>query len=136
MRVVLDTTIILSSFISQDSYPYQAIDLWFRKEYSLVTSLWQIEEIKAVSRRPRIQAIVTNQEVGRLINLLREKAIVLEELPEVTYSSDPDDNPILASAIAAQAQYVVSGDKRHLLPLKTVKGIPVITVREFVELFD
>jgi uncharacterized protein len=73
--------------------------------------------------------------VGRLINLLRDKAIVLKELPEVAYSPDPDDNPILAAAIAAQAQYVVSGDKKHLLSLKAVKGIPVITACEFVELF-
>jgi uncharacterized protein len=73
--------------------------------------------------------------VGQLINLLREKAIVLKDLPEVAYSPDPDDNPILAAAIAAQAQYVVSGDKKHLLSLRIVKGIPVISAREFVELF-
>ncbi len=136
MKVVLDTTIIISSFISQDSYPYKAVDLWFRKEYTLVTSTWQIQEIQGVSRRPRIKALITEHEVGRLINLLREKAVVLKELPDVAYSSDPDDNPILAAAIAAQAQYVVSGDKKHLLSLEAVKGIPVITAREFVELFD
>lgn len=136
MRVVLDTTIIISSFINQDSYPYKAVDLWFRKEYTLVTSQWQIREIQGVSRRPRIRSLITEHEVGRLINVLREKALVLKELPEVAYSPDPDDNPILAVAIAAQAQYVVSGDKKHLLSLGTVKGIPVITAREFVALFN
>ena len=79
--------------------------------------------------------MVKSYEVGKVINLLKTKAIVLETLPEVTYSQDPKDNPILASAISAQAQYVVSGDKKHMLSLGVVQGIPIITVRAFVELF-
>jgi uncharacterized protein len=135
MRVVVDTTTIISSFIKRDSYPYKAIDLWFRKEYTPITSIWQIEEIQNVTRRPHVKAIIKAPEVGKLINLLRDKAVVLEELPDVAYSPDPNDNPILAAAIAAQAQYVVSGDKRHLLSLEAVQGISVINVREFVGLF-
>jgi uncharacterized protein len=114
MKVVLDTTIIISSFISQNSYPYKAVDLWFQKEYTLVTSTWQIQEIQGVSRRSRIKALITEHEVGRLINLLREKAVVLKELLEVTSSPDPDDNPILAAAIAAQAHYIVVGIETNL----------------------
>jgi uncharacterized protein len=133
MRVVLDTTTLISAFISKQGYPYKALDLWFRREYTLVTSTWQIEEFQEVSRRDRIKPLVNSIEVGRFINLLRQKAIVLEELPEVSYSPDPKDNPILAAAIIAQAQYVVSGDKQDMLALEAVKGIPIITVREFVE---
>jgi uncharacterized protein len=135
MRVVLDTTTIISSFIRRDSYPYQAVDLWFQKEYTLVTSLWQVKELRETTHRPKIQEVVKPYEVGRLINLLKNKAIVLETLPEVTYSQDPKDNPILASAIAGQAQYVVSGDKKHMLSLGVVQGIPITTVKAFVELF-
>jgi predicted nucleic acid-binding protein len=51
------------------------------------------------------------------------------------YSPDPDDNPILSAAIQGQVQYVVSGDKGHMLDLETVKGIPIVTVREFVSMF-
>ncbi|MGL4610101.1 MAG: putative toxin-antitoxin system toxin component, PIN family [Trueperaceae bacterium] len=123
MRVVLDTTTLISSFISRDSYPYKAVNLWFQKEYTLVTSHWQIEELRGVSQRPHIKTLITEHEVGRLINLLRKKAIVLKDLPDTAHSADPDDNPILSAAIAAQAQYIVSGDKKHLLSLKSVRGI-------------
>lgn len=135
MRVVLDTTTIISSFISEEGYPYQAIQLWIKRDYDLVTSEWQIEEIKDVSKRDRIKPLVSPQAVGRLINLIREKAIVLETLSDVDYSPDPKDNPILAAAVDAQVQYIVSGDKRDMLALERVKGIPIITVREFVESF-
>lgn len=136
MKVVIDTTIIISAFISKESAPNQAIDLWFQKEYTLVTSTWQIEEIREVTKRDHTKALINPNEVGRFINLLKEKAIVLEDLPEVEHSPDPDDNPILAAAIATQSKYLVSGDKKHLLILEKIKGVSIITAREFVDLFE
>ena len=41
-----------------------------------------------------------------------------------------NDNPILAAAVAGKADLIVSGDKRHMLALGKVEGIPVVTVRE------
>jgi predicted nucleic acid-binding protein len=61
--------------------------------------------------------------------------VVLDTNIYVDYSPDPDDNPILSAAIKGQVQYVVSGDKGHMLDLETVKGIPIVTVREFVGTF-
>lgn len=72
---------------------------------------------------------------GRLINRLRYNAVVLKEPPEVDYSPDPKDNSILAIGIAGQVQYIVSGDKRDMLELRKVEGIPIVTAREFVNLF-
>jgi uncharacterized protein len=45
-----------------------------------------------------------------------------------------DDNRILECAVEAQAQVVVSGD-HHLLALQKYKSIPIVTPREFIELF-
>ncbi|MGH9350638.1 MAG: putative toxin-antitoxin system toxin component, PIN family, partial [Terriglobia bacterium] len=45
---------------------------------------------------------------------------------------DPDDNRVLECAWAGRADYVVSGD-RHLLGLASYEGIPIITVRRFLE---
>lgn len=136
MRVVLDTSIFISAFISKNSYPYQAVELWLEKRYDLVTSAWQIEEIRTVSRYDRIRHITTPHEIGRLINGLRQRALVFEDLPNVDYSPDPDDNFIIASAIMGKASYVVSGDKGDLLALGRVKDISLITAREFVEWFE
>ena len=60
---------------------------------------------------------------------------MLRELPEVDYSPDPDDNPIIAAALAGGAQTIVSGDKGDLLALARVEGISIVTARAFVESF-
>ena len=49
---------------------------------------------------------------------------MVTHLPEVNASPDPDDNPILATAIAGRAGLVVSGDKKHMLALGHIDGIP------------
>ncbi len=45
---------------------------------------------------------------------------------------DPDDNRVLERAVTARADYIVSGD-RHLLKLSAYEGIPIITVRQFMD---
>lgn len=109
--------------------------LWRAKKFDLVTSEFQIEEIREVSRRPHLKDEFKPYSAGRLVNSLRDNALVLDELPEVDYSPDPKDNPILSAGIEGQVQYIVSGDKRHMLELEKVKGIPIVTTREFVSLF-
>ncbi len=47
--------------------------------------------------------------------------------------TDPDDDHVIAAAVAGQADLIASGDKRDLLPLGSFQGIPIITAREVVE---
>ena len=71
---------------------------------------------------------------GRLINELRDLAIVLKDLPIVTVSPDPWDNYLLATAAAGGADFLVTGDKRDLLPLGRYGGAKIVTVRDFLVL--
>jgi len=48
---------------------------------------------------------------------------------------DEADNRVLECAVEAKAQYIVSGDKRHLQPLGIYEGIKVLSLKEFLELF-
>ena len=134
MRVVIDTNILISALISPNGVPFQSLKLWGPK-YQLVTSEWQIDELRRVSRRKALKPYLKRIEVGTFINELREKASVQGKLPEIDVSPDPDDNNIIATAIAGGAHYIVSGDKRDLLSLRKAQGIPIITAREFVKLF-
>ena len=45
---------------------------------------------------------------------------------------DPPDNRILECAAAAKSDYIVTGDKRHILPLGTYAGIPIVKVADFL----
>ncbi|MGL4608098.1 MAG: putative toxin-antitoxin system toxin component, PIN family [Trueperaceae bacterium] len=135
MRVVLDTNIFIAALMSHEGLAFQSLKLWTEKRYDLVTSNWQIEELRRVSQYDKVKLYVTASEVGTLVNALRKKALVWDDVPEVAYSPDPNDNPILSAAITGQVQYVVSGDKGHILHLETVKGIKVMTLRDFVGRF-
>lgn len=134
MRAVVDTGVLISALISDKSYPYQVLELWLSRSFELVTSEWQLAELRGVSRYGRVAPLVEPHEVGRLVNRLRKRAVVLNSLPRVDYSPDPDDNPLIASALAGKASYLVSGDKGDLLALGKVRGIRIVTARAFVAL--
>lgn len=55
--------------------------------------------------------------------------------PEVTIDiikEKHDDNRILECAVSGQVDYLITGDKKHILPLGSIRGIPIITIREFL----
>jgi putative PIN family toxin of toxin-antitoxin system len=69
------------------------------------------------------------------IALLRAETILVEGDPHFPSLSDPDDEAIVASALAGKAQVFVTGDKA-LLELKCVEQLPVISPRRFWELLS
>src|SRR5205823_9262322 len=46
--------------------------------------------------------------------------------------ADPDDDKVLECAEVAGATHIVTGDRRHLLPIGSFKGIPILTAAEFL----
>lgn len=133
MRAVLDTGILIAALISTDTPPDLIYRAWRKKAFDLVTSDWQLAEFRRVSRYPRLRRYLKPAEAGDLVNGLRYQATVLGELPELQFSPDPDDNPILAAAIAGGADYLVTGDKRDLLSLGKVETVRIITARRFAD---
>ncbi len=49
--------------------------------------------------------------------------------------NDPTDNRILECALAARAQLIVTGDKKHLLPLGSFRGVSIVTLENFIASF-
>ena len=49
------------------------------------------------------------------------------DLPDINVSPDPKDNPILATGVAGQVDMIVSEDKRHMLALEHIEGIPIVS---------
>ncbi|MDZ7760103.1 MAG: PIN domain-containing protein [Desulfovermiculus sp.] len=64
------------------------------------------------------------------------RASISNDPPPVYFSPDPADDKILAVAIAAEADLIVSGDKKHMLFLNNAAGIPIVTAREAVDRLD
>jgi len=48
--------------------------------------------------------------------------------------NDPKDNPVVATAVAGKADYLVTGDRTHLLPLGEYRGVRMVSPRAFFDL--
>ncbi len=133
MRVVLDTGVLIAALISSDTPPDLVYQAWRKKRFELVTSEWQLAEFRRVSRHPKLRRFLRPSEAGNLVNGLRQRALVIKRLPEVELSPDPNDNPLLATALAGKADFLVTGDKRGLLALKKVERTRILTARQFLK---
>ena len=130
MRIVLDTNILVSALISGEGPPGQVLAAVKSPGITLVTSRFQIDELRDVLARDRLQPYIRREEPEDLLYHLEAVAVVVADLPEVNLSADPDDNPILATAIASDADLIVSGDRGDMLAVGIVHGIPIVTARE------
>lgn len=134
MRLVIDTNILISALLASTSLPAHLIVLWREGRFALLTSADQIDELMRVTRYPKIRERLAPALAGRLINEIRDLAVLLTELPVVTASPDPYDNYLLAMAASGSADFLVTGDKRDLLALRLFEGTKIITVRDFLVL--
>jgi predicted nucleic acid-binding protein len=65
---------------------------------------------------------------------LRRLAVVVSPTDVLrVVPTDPDDDHVIAAAVAGQADLIASGDKRDLLPMGSHQGIPIIAAREAAE---
>ena len=132
MRIVLDTNILVSALISREGYPGQLLAATKREGITLVTSPYQIDELRAVLTREHLKPYIRTDEADDLLYHLKAVGLVVAELPEVALSPDPKDNPILATAVAGEAKMIVSADKGDMLALGYIGSIPIVTARDAI----
>ena len=133
MRIVLDTNILVSALLTPNGPPGRLLAAVKRGDVALVTSDAQLRELRDVLGRDGLSARIRHQEAAALLDNLPTIGEVATDLPAVDASSDPDDNVILAAAIAGRANLIVSGDKDHMLALGQVAGIPIVTARDALD---
>jgi len=132
MRVVLDTGILIAALITVDTPPDRIYKAWRKKRFELISSEWQLDEFRRVSRYPKLKRFINPAEAGHIVNGLRQRAVILESLPSVDLCNDPDDNPVLAMALESKADFLVTGDKRDLLSMRRIGETPIVSAAEFL----
>ncbi len=131
MRIVADTNTVLSGLLWQGP-PRRLLDLARERKVSLCTSLTLVAELAEVIARDKFAERVraARLSAAELVQDYEHLAEVVtpEPLP-APVSRDPDDDHVLACALAGKAELVVSGDA-DLLDLKMYQGIPIRTVSD------
>ena len=123
---MLDTNVLVSALISGNGPPGRVLAAIKQEGLTLITSAAQLDELRNVLGRERLRPWIRSEEAPDLIRNLEAVGEVVRDLPDVNASPDPDDNPILATAIAGRADLIVSGDKKHMLALGHIRGIPIV----------
>ena len=125
MRVILDTNVLLSALISPSGPPDTIYNAWRAARFDLITSTVQLDEVRRVSRYPRLKAILPAHRVGAMVNNM-QRAIVLQHLPDLPQGvevNDPDDAFLVTMALVGNADYLVTGDRRAGLLQRGSVGI-------------
>ncbi len=134
MRLVLDTNTIVSGFLWKGQ-PHRLLNVAkTRRDITLYTSPKLLAELADVLSRNKLAAAVAA--TRRLPDaLMRQYLDIAQVVTPATVApvipADPDDDHVLACALVAKADLIVSGD-RHLLQLQRYQGIPIVTAGEAV----
>jgi putative PIN family toxin of toxin-antitoxin system len=109
-RVIFDTNVFLRALINPKGVNARLVQSLDR--FILVVSPAIIEEVAEVLSRPELLGVkgIRKLDADRLVELLR-KAPVVFPTETVTVCRDPDDDKFLEAALAAKAEYLVTGDK-------------------------
>jgi len=129
LKVVLDTNIYISAILFGGN-PERIRKLSKEKELEILISEAIIAEIAEVLRK---KFNWESWQISQIIDEIRESATLI--IPSQTLSitkGDEDDNRILECAVEGKVQYIVSGDKQHLLPLKEYQGVKILSPSEFL----
>ena len=128
--VVFDTNVIISAIFWPRSTARRALLGLARRHYAAAISRELLDEYADVASRfherfPRINP-------AGALGWLQAKCLWVELAPlGKRRSRDPKDDPVLATALAARARYLVAGD-RDLLVLEKPFGIEIVTPGEFL----
>lgn len=135
IRAVVDTNLLVSYLLTHRQPIATLIDrhLW-REHLILVSAVELVEELDRVLQYPRLQRTYTETERRRFLALvlaLSETVELPDEIPAIC--RDPDDDRVIACAVAGRADVIVSGD-HDLLALERVGKIPIVTAARFLEM--
>ena len=128
LGIVLDTNVLVSGLLFTGP-PHQLLSLVLSGTAELIASPILLNELERVLRLKFPQHL---QAIHDTLQSVTERATLVFPTEQLTViSEDPSGNRILECALAGRADVIISGD-RHLLVLKTFRGIPIHSPHDFL----
>lgn len=122
-RVVFDTNVLFSASVWRGA-PFQCLELARVHTIDGITCAPILDEL-TVTLTAKLH--FTPQQISEtLADLLSFLALVEITGTIQAIASDPDDDKVIECALVSGAAYIVTGDRRHLLPLGNVHGITIL----------
>jgi len=109
--VVLDTNVIVSAHLKEEGLERFVLDLALARKLQLFLSDEILEEYEGGLMRPAFK--LSPAKVAASLRLNEKAATIVYPQKKITAAKDPDDNKFLECAAEAQADYLVTGNKKH-----------------------
>ena len=135
ISAVLDTNTIVSATINAYGIPHQIVLATYARLFRLITSSVIVAEVQRTLSRPRIlrRYPLTPTDLQAVRDLLTREAVTTPLTATVSgVATHPEDDLILATAVSARADYLVTGD-RQLLKLGSYQDVRIVSPREFLQ---
>jgi uncharacterized protein len=129
MKIVIDANLFISAFFWQGN-PKKVIDRIINKLDDLFISVDILNEITDVINRPKFKA--DKKETENYISEIKKIANIVDISEQINLSRDKKDNKYIDCAIAAGADFIVSGDI-HLLELKEYGKIKIVKAKDYLD---
>ena len=133
MRVVLDTNVIISGWVFHGP-ERRVLECAERNEFELVVSEFILLETESAIAR---KFGWFRWQIEEAVNELRMIATIVDPPRSLSVVADNHpDNRILECAVDASADYLVTGDRKHLLPVGELEGVRIVRAPEFLRILE
>jgi putative PIN family toxin of toxin-antitoxin system len=135
-RVVFDVNIMISAMLSPAGTPARAMVAAVNGNWVMIRSTEMLDRFFDVSGRPHLVNRLGGRTLNDFAGSYQYYAEPFEPDPTITgYADDAEDDIVLGTAVAGNADVIVTGDK-GLLRLHPFRGIAILTASEFLGLIE
>ncbi len=132
MRVVFDTNVVASASFWRGRH-FDCLSAWVQGKCEAGVSPAALAEYHETVEELRLR--YADRKPVEWADALAESAVLVFPTDRASgATSDPDDEMILECALTGEVDYIVSGDKKHLLSLGEFRGIRIVSPAEFARI--
>jgi len=130
VTVVFDTNVVASASFWRGA-PFDCLAAWAQGRCEAVVSAALLAEYHETIEELRLD--YPRRKCVEWVEALTESAKLVFPVERASGATvDPDDEMVLECALAAEADFIVSGDKKHLFTLRQFRGTPIVSPAEFL----
>jgi uncharacterized protein len=136
IRAVFDANVLASWFAAEDGTLFELFERWKEDKFQLIVSEYILEEVRDAWRIPYWREHMTLARIQEATELLRDFAEFTQTKVVVRgVASHDEDDLVLSTAVSAQADYLVTGDKQ-LRMIAFYEGVRILSPREFLSILE
>lgn len=130
-KVVIDTNVFVSGLTFKGK-PREVLDLLWRGDIEALIPPFILRELELTLKK---DFGWEKDQIEHTIEIINSKTILVHPKKKISIiKAKDDDNRILECAIEGRVQYLISGDRKHLLPLIEYQGTKILSPSEFLKL--